>query len=52
MPLSKSGKKILKKFQKEYGTKEGKSVFYAKMNAEPSLKKKWEAKAKYDKAVT
>ena len=47
MPLSKAGKKVLKNFQKEYGEKEGKSYFYAKMNKEPSLRKKWEGKAHY-----
>lgn len=32
MPLSATGKKVLKKFMSEYGKKEGKSVFYAKEN--------------------
>jgi len=29
MPLSEKGKKILKSMKKQYGTKKGKSVFYA-----------------------
>ena len=29
MPLSEKGKKILKGMKKQYGTKKGKSVFYA-----------------------
>ena len=34
MPLSKKGKKIMKAMQKEYGSKRGKSVFYASFNKE------------------
>ena len=29
MPLSEKGKRILKSMKKQYGTKKGKSVFYA-----------------------
>jgi len=32
MPLTKKGKKIVKKMQKTYGKKKGKSVFYASIN--------------------
>jgi hypothetical protein len=32
MPLTKKGKKILKNMETEYGTKKGKSVFYASQN--------------------
>lgn len=32
MPLSKKGAKIMKAMQKEYGSKRGKSVFYASFN--------------------
>lgn len=32
MPLSREGKKILKKFIEEYGAEEGKKYFYAKEN--------------------
>jgi len=31
MPLTKEGKKVLKAMKKEYGEKEGESVFYATM---------------------
>jgi hypothetical protein len=30
MPLSEAGKKLLKKFEQEYGEKKGKNVFYGK----------------------
>lgn len=33
MPLNKKGKKIIKAMEKEYGTKKGKSVFYAMENS-------------------
>lgn len=32
MPLNKKGKKIKRAMEKEYGTKKGKSVFYASEN--------------------
>jgi hypothetical protein len=32
MPLSKKGTKIMKAMQKQYGSKRGKSVFYASFN--------------------
>lgn len=32
MPLTKKGEKIMKAMKKEYGAKEGKSVFYASKN--------------------
>ena len=32
MPLTKKGAKIMKAMQKEYGSKRGKSVFYASFN--------------------
>jgi hypothetical protein len=32
MPLTKTGKKVLRSMRKEYGTKKGKSVFYASIN--------------------
>jgi hypothetical protein len=46
MPLTKKGKKILRAMQDEYGSKKGKSVFYASINAgkikgaEPKKRKK------------
>lgn len=36
MPLSKSGKKLLKKFQKEYGKDKGTSIFYSWENKHKS----------------
>lgn len=33
MPLTKKGQSILRSLAKEYGTKKGKSVFYAMINA-------------------
>jgi hypothetical protein len=32
MPLTKTGKKVLRSMRKEYGTKKGQSVFYASIN--------------------
>jgi hypothetical protein len=32
MPLTKKGEKIMKAMKKEYGSKRGKSVFYASFN--------------------
>lgn len=32
MPLTKKGKKILRRMRKSYGTKKGKRVFYASAN--------------------
>lgn len=34
MPLSKKGAKILRNMEREYGSKKGKSVFYASINAQ------------------
>jgi hypothetical protein len=39
MPLTKSGKSVLKNFQKEYGDKKGTSVFYASENSGKLSKK-------------
>lgn len=49
MPLSKAGKKMLRAMKKEYGDKKGTSVFYAKLNSDPALKKKMEGQAHYTK---
>jgi hypothetical protein len=46
MPLTKSGKKVMKSMKKTYGTKKGKSVFYASMNKKKKGSKKWEGKKK------
>lgn len=40
MPLTKSGKKALGRFVKEYG-KRGMSVFYAYMNKNPKRTRSW-----------
>lgn len=37
MPLTKTGKKVEEKFEKEYGEKKGKQVFYAKENKSKSF---------------
>lgn len=39
MPLTKQGKQILRNFQKEYGAKRGREVFYAWLNKNPEYKK-------------
>lgn len=57
MPLTNTGKKVLGKFEKEYGSKKGKSVFYAKENKSGSfaeamtnaLHKKSESKIRHEK---
>ena len=42
MPLSKSGKKILKNMRKEYGSdKKAKQVFYSSINKNKSGSEKW-----------
>jgi len=40
MPLTKSGKKILKNFEREYGVKRGKAFFYGWENKHPFIRKK------------
>ena len=39
MVLSKKGKNILKEFEKEYGKKKGKNIFYAWENKHKEYKK-------------
>ena len=41
MPLTKSGKSVLKSFEKSYGKKEGESAFYATMNTKKKGTSKW-----------
>jgi len=41
MPLSGSGKKVLKNMKKQYGAKKGKQVFYASMNKGIEGSAKW-----------
>jgi len=38
MPLTKTGRKVLRRMYKSYGKKRGKRVFYATMN---KYKKRW-----------
>jgi len=46
MPLTKSGKKVMKSMKKTYGKKKGKSVFYASMNKKKKGSSKWHGKKK------
>lgn len=46
MPLTKSGKKVLKNMRSEYGGKKGESVFYASINKHKAGTSKWHEKAK------
>ena len=41
MPLTKSGKSVLKKMRKTYGAKKGKQVFYSSINARKKGSSKW-----------
>jgi hypothetical protein len=45
MPLTKSGKKVLRRFKVEYGSR-GKNVFYAYMKAHPRITKRLHKKRK------
>ena len=44
MPLTKSGTKVLRNMQAEYGATKGKSVFYASINKGKPGSKKWHGK--------
>ena len=46
MPLTKSGAKVLRNMQKEYGNLKGKRVFYASINKGKSGSSKWHGKEK------
>lgn len=50
MPLTARGKKALRKFQKEYGKKKGKQVFYAYMKKHKKKTKDWHNVDKYLKS--
>jgi len=39
MPLTKKGRKLLKIFEKEYGKKRGRNIFYAYENKHKGLKR-------------
>ena len=43
-PLTKSGKKVMKKMKEEYGKKKGEQVFYASINKNKSGSSKWHKK--------
>ncbi len=44
MPLTKSGKKVMKSMKGQYGAKKGKEVFYASINAKKGGSEKWHGK--------
>lgn len=44
MPLSKSGKKVMRKMMEEYGMEKGKSVFYASIKKGKAGSEKWHEK--------
>jgi hypothetical protein len=46
MPLTKSGKKVIKKMKKEYGKNKGEGVFYASINEGKKGTDKWHKKKK------
>lgn len=46
MPLTKSGKKVLRSMRKTYGAKKGKQVFYASMAKKKAGSSKWHGKKK------
>lgn len=48
MPLSKSGKRVLRNMQKKYGKKKGKQVFYASMNKGVPGSSKWHLQSDTD----
>jgi len=41
MPLTKTGKKVMRSMRKQYGAKKGKSVFYASINKGKTGSSKW-----------
>jgi hypothetical protein len=45
MPLTKSGKKVMKSMNKQYGKKKGKQVFYASINKGKKGSMDWHQKA-------
>jgi len=49
MPLTKSGKKVLLRLQKEYGPKKGKRIFYAMIVMRRKGSEKWHGKSKTGK---
>ena len=46
MPITKTGKKVMRNMKKQYGEKEGERVFYASRNAKKPGSEKWERRKK------
>lgn len=46
-PLTKSGRKIERSMEREYGKKKGRSVFYATMKKKPKQTTKWHRRSKH-----
>ncbi len=44
IPLTKTGKEVLGKMQDQYGTEEGKRIFYSSINAGKKGSSKWHHK--------
>ena len=49
MPLTPTGRKVLKKFQEQYGKEEGKKFFYAAINKGVTGSEKWHKERKRKK---
>ena len=49
MPLTKSGKTVLARMRKTYGTKKGERVFYASIKDKKPGSNRWHAKKKATK---
>lgn len=46
MPLTKSGKKVMRNMRKRYGAKKAEEVFYASINKKVAGSDKWHGKRK------
>ena len=46
MPLTKTGRKVMKSMKEQYGSKKGKQVFYASIQVGKAGSGKWEKKDK------
>ena len=49
MPLTKTGKKVLRSMQAQYGKDKGEMVFYSSINKENPGSKEWHKKSKKHK---
>lgn len=45
MPLTKTGKKVMKSMKKQYGSEKGKEVFYASIKKSAKGSSKWHKKS-------